>query len=435
MAEIELVTCSTTPKLLASMEQYINVRVVTVPTLDTAQRLLLDMGKAPGALYIEDTAGTMPALDRTIEVARSRGVPVFVGLQRAGKLSQADFEDAGVATIVAPDSPGDLQAQAVAAWLAGELRLRKRAGGRAQAQIAIGGGKGGVGKSLVTSLLAEVSARAGLHTLVIDSDLSNTGLQSIFRFRSGIRSYTELARRTNHEYTAQDLRAYIYADHVSGIHFLVGAEDAADAEADLYTWQWDVFMQAVRNLDDYDLVLIDTGPELRKRPYIVSVARDGGVVVLPTPPGRKEREGAGKALRVMEAQEPDLTGRCYLLMMGPEAGVDVAPSRVAAQFLATFPELQYLGELPRAARLISRADEPEQYVCPLDLAPHSAFARSVYAAAERLFGALALQPPTALPRPGFWQRLRGNRIAATPLPLAVPPLHRRSERLAREAQP
>jgi len=435
MAHLEIVICSTTPKLTTTLEQYTNVTVLTVPTLDTAQRLLMDTTKLPGAVYLEDTSGTLPALHHAVEVARQRGVPVFVGLQRAGKLNRSDFEDASVSAIVADDGTGDLDASTIATFLAHQLMLHKRAGGRPQAQIAIGGAKGGVGKSLVTSLLAEVSTRVGLQTLVIDSDLSNTGLQSIFRFRSGLRTYTDLARRTNHAYGPDELRDYIYTDHASGIHFLLGAEDAADSEADLLMSQWDVFMHAVRNLGDYDVVLVDTGPELRKRPYIVSVAKDGGVVVLPTPPGRKEREGAGKALRVMQAQDRDLTSRCYLLMVAPEAGIDVVPQRVAAQFLATFPDLHYLGELPRAARLISRADEPEQYMCPLDLAPHSTFARAVYGVAEHLYGALALTPPVALPKPTLWQRLRGNRLEPNPLPPIHLPPHRRSERLTREVQP
>ncbi len=32
-------------------------------------------------------------------------------------------------------------------------------------------------------------------------------------------------------------------------------------------------MQAVRALDGYDVVLIDTGPEIKKRPYAIDAAR------------------------------------------------------------------------------------------------------------------------------------------------------------------
>ena len=60
-------------------------------------------------------------------------------------------------------------------------------------------------------------------------------------------------------------------------------------------------------------------------------------------------------------------------MMAPETGVDVSVEMVSEQFLAAYPRVRILGQLPRAARLIARADEPDQYVCPFDIAPHSRF--------------------------------------------------------------
>ena len=56
-----------------------------------------------------------------------------------------------------------------------------------------------------------------------------------------------------------------------------------------------------------------------------------------------------KALRVLQAHEPDLTDRCYLLLMAPETGVDVSVEKVSEQFLAAYPRVRILGRLPRAA--------------------------------------------------------------------------------------
>ena len=88
-----------------------------------------------------------------------------------------------------------------------------------------------------------------------------------------------------------------------------------------------------RNLTPMQRVLLARHP---KRPYAIDAARSGGFVVLPTPPGRKERAGVGNALRVFEQHTPDLTDRCLLLCMEPEKGVTVAIDKVAPLFAQTW---------------------------------------------------------------------------------------------------
>ncbi len=408
MPGIELLIVATTPALQASLGRYAGLEVISVPTLDIALRLI-NNERAPHVVYLEDTGGNVWTLWSAVLAARAKGIPVYVGLQRAGKLGYDDFVAAGVDVIVPADGADDLDSATVAAWLARHVNARERAAASGQALIAIGSAKGGVGKSLVSALFSEVFVRLGLRVLVVDCDLSNTGLASIFRFRSGLRSYTELASKGDAAWTPEAISELIYPDHPSGVHFLVGSDDAADPR-DLYTPQWEAMLQAIRSLPQYDVVVLDTSPEVRKRPYIVIAARDGGAVIMPTPPGRKERDGAAKALRVLQAHEPDLTDRCYLLMMAPETGVDVSVEKVSEQFLAAYPRVRILGQLPRAARLIARADEPDQYVCPFDIAPHSRFTRAVYTMAERLCEQLAITAPRQLPRSSLWQRLRGERL-------------------------
>src|SRR5689334_1766601 len=46
--------------------------------------------------------------------------------------------------------------------------------------VAVGGGKGGVGKSLVTANLATSFARLGLRTIVFDADLNAPNLHTMF---------------------------------------------------------------------------------------------------------------------------------------------------------------------------------------------------------------------------------------------------------------
>jgi MinD-like ATPase involved in chromosome partitioning or flagellar assembly len=214
------------------------------------------------------------------------------------------------------------------------------------------------------------------------------------------------------------VRRHIYVHAASGIHFLLGSEETANP-MDLTLGEWQAMMQAVRALDGYDVVLIDTGPEIKKRPYAIDAARSGGYVVLPTPPGRKERAGVGNALRVFEQHTPDLTDRCLLLYMEPEKGVTVAIDKVAPLFAQTWPRAKAIGMLPRAPRQVSMADEEgDRYLSPLDVAPHSTFTRAVYHVVQALCDQTSLRPPLPMPKSSLWQRLRGEKI--TQVPTAMP---------------
>ena len=50
--------------------------------------------------------------------------------------------------------------------------------------IAVVSGKGGVGKSLVTGLLATIAQRAGLKTAILDADVTGPSIPKMFKFSS-----------------------------------------------------------------------------------------------------------------------------------------------------------------------------------------------------------------------------------------------------------
>ena len=178
---------------------------------------------------------------------------------------------------------------------------------------------------------------------------------------------------------------------------MLGSEETANP-IDLTLGEWQALMQAVRQIEGYDVVLLDTGPEIKKRPYAIDAARSGGLVVLPTPPGRKERAGVGNALRVLKQHTPDLTERCLLLYMQPEKGVTVSVDRVAPLFSQTWPKARTLGLLPRAPRQVSTADEEgDRYLSPLDVAPHSTFSRAVHHIVQSLCDQAGLRTPLPMP--------------------------------------
>ncbi len=413
---IELLLVSNTPGLSEALQGYASVQVSSLPSLARVKSIV-SSDQPPQAIYVEDTRGTLGELWDVIRAAQSRQVSVLVGLQSVGMVHMADFIDAGLPVTDARD------AAALAEWIGAQLGVRKLAAG-GQVTIAIAGAKGGIGKTLVVAMLAEGLKRRGLKVLVVDGDLSNSGIVPTFRIPSGFPSYLYLKQDGLGALTPTNVRRHIYVHEASGIHFLLGSEETANP-IDLNLGEWQAMLQAVRAIEGYDVVLIDTGPEIKKRPYAIDTARTGGFVVLPTPPGRKERAGVGNALRVFEQHTPDLTDRCLLLYMEPEKGVTIAVDRVAPLFAQTWPRARALGVLPRAPRQVSMADEEgDHYFSPLDVAPHSAFTRAVHHVVQSLCEQTGLRPALPIPRSSLWQRLRGEKIAMVPTAIPGGAAHR-----------
>jgi cellulose biosynthesis protein BcsQ len=407
---IELLIVSNTAGLAEALHGYEGLHVASLPSLSRVKSIVVS-DQPPQAIYVEDTKGTLGDLWDVIRAAQSRQVPVLLGLQSVGLVHLSDFVDAGLRVSDARD------ASALAEWIGAQLGVRKLAAA-GQVTIAIAGAKGGIGKTLVVAMLAEGLKRRGLKVLVVDGDLSNSGIVPTFRIPSGFPSYLYLKQDGLGAFTPANVRRHIFKHEASGIHFLLGSEETANP-MDLNLGEWQTMMQAVRALDGYDVVLIDTGPELKKRPYAIDAARTGGYVVLPTPPGRKERAGVGNALRVFEQHTPDLTDRCLLLYMEPEKGVTVAIDKVAPLFAQTWPRARAIGVLPRAPRQVSMADEEgDRYLSPLDVAPHSTFTRAVHHIVQALCDQTGLKPALPMPKSSLWQRLRGEKIAM--LPTAMP---------------
>jgi cellulose biosynthesis protein BcsQ len=398
----ELLIVSTTPGLHEVLLGYEGLSVISAPGVGRVTSLLLS-DQPPGAIYLEDTRGTLAELWELVRTAQSRSVPVLLGLQSVGAVHAADFADAGLPVLSNVRTATD-----VAAWLGAQLGVRRRAAATGQVTVAVAGAKGGIGKSLAVALIAEGCVRRGLRVLVVDGDLSNSGIVPTFRIPSGFPSFLFLKTQGLSAFTPDNVRRHIY-QHPSGIHFLLGSEETANP-IDLQLPEWQALMQAVRALDGYDLILIDTGPEMKKRPYALDAARSGGYVILPAPPGRKERTGVGNALNNFAQHVPDLTDRCLLLFMEPERGVTVPVNAVAPLFARQFPRARTLGTLPRAPRQVSLADEEgDRYLSPLDIAPHSRLARAVHQLVDTLCQQVGLCPPRSMPRSSLWQRMRGEK--------------------------
>ncbi|MFQ3630798.1 AAA family ATPase [Roseiflexus sp.] len=399
----ELLLVTNTPGLVEALGSYNGILPFPAPGLARVRSLVAGEQPPPVA-YLEDTRGTIADLWETIHVAQAHGVRVLVGLQSIGVVHAGDFTDAGLAVTTVREP------EALAAWIAQQLGATRRLAAR-QVTIAVAGAKGGIGKSLVVASLAEGMRRRGLRVLVVDGDLSNSGLVPEFRIPAGFGSFLTLRQegRGHSRFTPANVARLIWRHAPSGIDFLLGADESALA-ADFTLPDWRALMQAVGSLGevlehDYDVVLIDTGPDMKKRPYALEAARNGGWVVLPAPPGRKERAGVGIALQQFAVHQPDLTDRCMLILMEPERGVTVGLRQVAPLFTEHWPKARVIGVLPRDPHLVSLAnEEADRYVSPLDVGRFRPFSLAVHSIVEEMCHIIGLPLPQPKPTVSLFRR-------------------------------
>lgn len=423
MVNTELLLISTTPGLAEALSNYSGVAPFSAPGLARVKSLLIS-DQPPGAIYIEDTRGTMAELWEVIHAAQRQRVRVLIGVQSIAFTHLNDFTDAGLQVTTERD------ASTIAGWIGQQLGATRKASSR-QVTLAVAGAKGGIGKSLVVSMLAEGLIRRGLRVLVIDGDLSNSGLVPTFRIPAGFASFLTLRQegKSHANFTPANVSRMIYTHPPTGIDFLLGADEAALA-SDFTLYDWRALMQAVNGLGDvlprdYDIVLVDTGPDMKKRPYALDTVRNGGWVILPAPPGRKERAGVGVALEQFAQHQPDLTDRCLLLLMAPEKGVTVTVQQIAPLISQRWPKARIIGTLPRDPRLVSVADEDTDcYASPLLVGPHTPFSRAVHDIVDGVCATVGVRPPQPKPASTLIQRLFSGRSqaltanGATPAPAA-----------------
>lgn len=417
---MELVIFSALDGLPAQLEQFRDLAMLAPSRLDQVSRLL-EGSPAPDAIYLDDTRGVpLPELWQAVTTARRAGVRVLVNFGGSARAALNDAQSAGIPAIAERDP------SAVAAWLGQQLGLRSGGGAQRLTVVAVGAAKGGIGKTFATCVLAEGMRRRGLRVLVWDGDISNPGLVPAFRIPSSAPSYLHLIQRGPAHWNAAGIQPFIFQPELTrantqgwgAIDFLIGSHAVARAENDVRLPDWQGFYQGVLGLEGYDLVIVDTPPDYLRRPYATHVLQSGGAVVLPAPPGARERMGVGHLLEHLRDHAPERLEHCALLFMEPERGVMASVPEVAALFGRRYPQVGALGTLPRAPRLASLADEYDGYVSMLDLGPHSQFAAATHKVSDALCARLGLLPKLPMPRSSLFARLnarlRGDRVAHAP---------------------
>lgn len=403
---MEIILVSATPNLADTLtEQYVDIVAHHFASFDLAETVVLSQ-RPPQAVYVEDAFGSLQHLWSIIHKARERTIPVLVGLHSIGRGVSSEFIDAGVPTTLARGP------QEIAAWIGQTLGTARRTGAKGQKLLTVAGAKGGIGKTNLLSLMAEGFTRRGIKVLVWDCDVANPGIVPAFRIPPGAPSYLSLAREGAGAWAPSNVRRTIYP-HESGIDFLIGSElttHTTDGMNDILWPDWQKLLASVRELDEYQVVLVDTGPDYLKRPYAAHILSSGGYVILPAPPGRKERTGVGNLLDHLCHHAPEAMRNCFLIFSEPERGVKVTIKDILPLFAQRYPDARVLGRIPRDPKVVSAADEQERYISPFDLAPTSALSVTMHEMVQSLCEQIKLTPPLPMPRVPMRNRLLGRYI-------------------------
>jgi flagellar biosynthesis protein FlhG len=149
--------------------------------------------------------------------------------------------------------------------------------------LAVGGGKGGVGKSIVSANLAATLAQFGYRVLVVDLDLGCSNLHSHFGVSMPKRSLVDFLITKS-----VGFRDIILPAPVQGVAFVAGGREEAwseylDQPSDYLLPLWQALL-ASRQQFKVDIVLFDLGAGTHRHTMdFFSAAHLGLVTVLPEP--------------------------------------------------------------------------------------------------------------------------------------------------------
>lgn len=370
-------------------------------------------------VVLDDRMGSPAALMQAVDAGIAHQKLVLVHLVGPALSDRDRYLDRGVAV-----TPG-LDEDALLLWIVAQVQLQATSATNVRI-VATASAKGGASKTTLLALAAEALAYRGLRVLCVDTDLSNAALRAYYGFGADARPYTELAQPDDHRgWSVATVTSYISTKlvHIRGrdvhISFLLGASTAADFH-DVNDHDVDGLFSVLQQLP-FDIILVDTGPELLRRPMIVPVFRAGGRVLVPCPTGVLEREGANNLLTTIKQWDQAALERTALVFVEPERGSVTQSYLPTLQTTAkrNYPSVGQLGLLPRDAHAISSAVQFQathgRYHSPLHVSPYSRLAQGVWALSDAIATFVDITLPEPAPKRGFIDRLfRRNRMVMLP---------------------
>ena len=267
---------------------------------------------------------------------------------------------------------------------------------------AVTSGKGGVGKTNITSNLAMVAARAGKRVLIIDADLGLANVEIVL----GLKPRYHLGDLLDKGLSVSDVL-------VEGPHgvMLLAAGSGVRSLTHLTDEQKMQFIQALDPIEEmFDLVLIDSGAGIGDNVlFFVGAAQEAILVVSPEPTSLVDAYATVKVLSqqagvhtfnvIVNPVVDELTAR----------GIFQKLTAVTGKFLEA--KVRHLGYIPRDENM-HRAIMAQRPVC--EMFPSSPSARAIASIGARLLadkqpaataGGLLTPAPVDGGMKFMWQRL------------------------------
>ena len=233
-----------------------------------------------------------------------------------------------------------------------DMKARLNQESRVDRVIGIVSGKGGVGKALVTSLLAVSANRAGLRTAILDADITGPSIPRAF----GI-----------HEKARSDGLHILPIKSRDGIQ-IMSVNMLLDNDTDPVIWRGPILSATVKQFfsevfwDDVDVMFIDMPPGTGDVPLTVfqSLPLDGIIVV--TSPQDLVGMIVGKAVKMAQMMDVPILGLVenFSYFLCPDNGKEYnifgesKASKVALAF-----DLPLLGRLPVDPAISEACDNGE----------------------------------------------------------------------------
>ncbi|MFL5346662.1 MAG: P-loop NTPase [Hyalangium sp.] len=158
---------------------------------------------------------------------------------------------------------------------AGPPGLSKRA--RPRRVIAVGGGKGGIGKTLVSANLGVALAQAGMRVLLVDADLGGANLHTCLGVGQPSATLSDFVRSNKVQ-----LENIIIPTGVPQLSLIAGAQDVLDAANIKYAQKQKLLRSLLAQPVDYLLLDLGAGTSFNTLDFFL-VADHGVLVVLPEP--------------------------------------------------------------------------------------------------------------------------------------------------------
>lgn len=117
----------------------------------------------------------------------------------------------------------------------------------------VGGGKGGIGKSFISSSMGVLLSKRSKRVLLVDADFGAANLHTFIECRQRLRSFSMFLKRKG-----SNIRDVICKTAVEQVDLISGANDVLDV-ADMKENTVKRLVSELRMLD-YDYILIDIGP-------------------------------------------------------------------------------------------------------------------------------------------------------------------------------